>query len=101
VLGKALKTLTVPREQLVISTKCGRYGSGFDFSAKCVTASVDESLKRLNLEYVDFIQCHDIEFGDLDQVINETLPALVKLKETGKVRFIGITGLPLKIYHYV
>lgn len=35
------------------------------------------------------------------QIIAETIPALVKLKETGKVRFIGITGLPLKVFHYV
>src|SRR5262249_54570333 len=37
----------------------------------------------------------------LDQIINETLPALHKLRETGKVRHIGITGLPLKIFPYV
>ncbi|KAL2623645.1 hypothetical protein R1flu_003850 [Riccia fluitans] len=102
VLGKCLRTLPVPRDQYVVSTKCGRYGGGvFDFSADRVTASVDESLKRLQLEYIDIIQCHDIEFGSLDQVVSETIPALQKLKETGKVKFIGITGLPLKIFNYV
>ncbi|CAM6117508.1 unnamed protein product [Calypogeia fissa] len=101
VLGKALKTLPFPREQLVISTKCGRYREGFDFSADRVVASVDESLKRLNMDYIDIIQCHDIEFGSLDQIITETIPALIKLKESGKVRFIGITGLPLNTFHYV
>lgn len=35
------------------------------------------------------------------QIINETLPALQKLKEAGKIRFIGITGLPLEIFSYV
>ncbi|KAG6553586.1 hypothetical protein Mapa_004500 [Marchantia paleacea] len=100
-LGKCLKALPVPREQYVLSTKVGRYGAGFDFSADRVTASVDESLKRLNVDYIDVIQCHDIEFAPLDQIISETIPALQKLKEAGKVRFIGITGLPLKIYHYV
>lgn len=98
VLGKALKTMPVPRESYVVSTKCGRYGSGFDFSAERVTRSVDESLERLNLDYVDIILCHDIEFGSLDQIVNETVPALQKLKDSGKVRHIGISGLPLHVF---
>jgi len=100
-LGKALKTLMVPRDQYVVSTKCGRYAQGFDFSAERVTQSIDESLARLNLDYVDILQCHDIEFGSLDQIVNETIPALQKLKVTGKVRYIGITGLPLNVFTYV
>ncbi|XP_031129563.1 L-galactose dehydrogenase [Ipomoea triloba] len=101
VLGKALKALGVPRDQYIVSTKCGRYKEGFDFSAERVTRSIDESLERLQLDYVDILHCHDIEFGSLDQIVNETLPALLKLKETGKIRFIGITGLPLHIFTYV
>jgi L-galactose dehydrogenase len=99
VLGKALRTL--PREKYILATKVGRYGPhipDFDFSAKRVTASVDESLARLNVSHVDLIQCHDIEFGSIDQVISETLPALEKIKHAGKARFIGITGLPLSIF---
>jgi len=100
VLGKALKE--IPRDRYYVATKVGRYGADqFDFSARRVVASVDESLARLNVDYVDLIQCHDIEFGSLDQVVNETLPALRRLKEQGKVRFIGVTGLPLKIFRYV
>lgn len=68
VLGKALEALGVRREEFVVSTKCGRYGDGFDFSAERVTRSVDESLVRLRLDYVDILHCHDIEFGDLDRV---------------------------------
>ncbi|XP_047341452.1 L-galactose dehydrogenase [Impatiens glandulifera] len=100
-LGKGLKALGVPRDQYIVSTKCGRYAEGFDFSADRVTRSIDESLERLQLDYVDILQCHDIEFGSLDQIINETIPALQKLKESGKIRFIGITGLPLRIFTYV
>mmetsp|Transcript_37035 Transcript_37035/g.82332 ORF Transcript_37035/g.82332 Transcript_37035/m.82332 type:complete len:328 (+) Transcript_37035:137-1120(+) len=100
VLGQALKDL--PRSEIIISTKVGRYGQDlFDFSAARVTASVAESLTRLQTDYIDIIQCHDIEYGSLDQIISETLPALVKLREEGKVRHIGITGLPLAIYKYV
>jgi L-galactose dehydrogenase len=100
VLGKALKGIS--RDRYYLATKVGRYGDDlFDFSAKRVNASVDESLARLNVDYVDIIQCHDIEFGDLDQVVNETLPALRKLQEGGKAHFVGVTGLPLKIFRYV
>ncbi len=102
VLGKVLSD--IPRDKYFMTTKVGRYGydiKEFDFSAKRVIASVDESLARLKLDYVDLIQCHDIEFGSLDQIVEETIPALQKVKEQGKARFIGITGLPLKIYPYV
>ncbi|KAK6945901.1 NADP-dependent oxidoreductase domain [Dillenia turbinata] len=84
-LGIALKAVGVPRSDFIVSTKCGRYKEGFDFSAERVTRSIDESLSRLQLDYI----------------VNETLPALLKLKEAGKIRFIGITGLPLRIFNYV
>lgn len=100
VLGQALKG--VPRDRYYLATKVGRYGEDvFDFSAKRVTASVDESLTRLGLDYLDIIQCHDIEYGSLDQVVNETIPALRQVQAQGKARFVGITGLPLKIFRYV
>lgn len=100
VLGKALRQL--PRDSFVLSTKVGRYGlNDFDFSAERVTASVNESMERLGVDVIDIIQCHDIEFGDLDQVCRETIPALVKLRESGKVRAVGITGYPLEIFPYV
>jgi L-galactose dehydrogenase len=100
VLGKALNEL--PRDAYYLATKVGRYGDAdFDFSAKRVIQSVDESLTRLQVDHIDLIQCHDIEFGSLNQVVNETLPALEKVREQGKVRFVGITGLPLNIFRYV
>ena len=70
VLGKCLKAVGLPRNEYIVSTKCGRYAEGFDFSAERVTKSIDESLERLQLDYVDILQCHDIEFGSLDQVLN-------------------------------
>jgi L-galactose dehydrogenase len=93
-LGEAL---VGRRHQVVLATKCGRYGvDEFDFSAKRVTASLDESLARLKTDYVDLLQVHDVEFGDTQQIIHETIPALRKLQVQGKARFIGITGYPLK-----
>ncbi len=100
ILGQALKG--IPRDRFYLATKVGRYGEEtFDFSAKRVIASVDESLTRLGLDYIDIIQCHDIEYGSLDQVVNETIPALRQVQAQGKARFVGITGLPLKIFRYV
>lgn len=99
-LGKALRS--IPRDRYVLATKVGRYGmNDFDFSAERVTRSVEESLQRLGVDHIDLIQCHDIEFGSLDQVVEETLPALQRLRDAGKVRWIGITGLPLKIFRDV
>jgi L-galactose dehydrogenase len=100
VLGRALKT--VPRDRYYLSTKVGRYGpTEFDFSAERVTRSVDESLQRLGIETIDVILCHDIEFVPLGQVIEEAIPALRKVQEQGKVRYVGVSGLPLKIYREV
>lgn len=99
-LGEALRGTS--RDRYIVATKVGRYGErDFDFSAKRVTTSVEESLSRLGTGHIDLIQCHDIEFGNLDQIADETLPALETLRATGKVRFIGITGLPLHIFPYV
>ena len=102
VLGKALREL--PREKYLLATKVGRYGykeRDFDFSAARVTRSVDESLARLRVGYVDFIQVHDMEFGSLEQIITETIPALRQVQAAGKARFVGISCLPLKLYHQV
>jgi len=104
VLGKALAT--VPRDKYFVATKVGRYlpdvENMFDFSAERTLASIDESLCRLGLDYVDIIQVHDMEFApSLDIIINETLPALQKIKDAGKTRYIGITGYPLENFQTV
>ena len=102
VLGKALRT--VSRDRYYLATKVARYGAtmaDFDFSADRVTRSVDESLRRLGVDYVDFIQVHDMEFGDVEQIVNETIPALKKIKASGKARFVGITCLPVPLLRRV
>jgi L-galactose dehydrogenase len=94
VLGRALHA--VDRSSYILATKVGRYGEAeFDFTAERVRRSVDESLARLGVDHIDLIQCHDIEFGSLDQIVDETIPALYELRDAGKVRFVGITGYPL------
>ena len=103
VLGKALQL--IPREHYYLSTKVGRYGKDgkntWDYSAKRATESVYESLDRLHIDSIDLINVHDIEFVDLNLVINETLPALVELKNKGIVKHIGITDLQLENLKWV
>lgn len=95
VLGKALKL--IPRDKYYLSTKVGRYGKDgvnyWDYSAKRATESVYESMERLNVDYIDLINVHDIEFTELQKVAEETLPALVELKKKGIVGHVGITDL--------
>lgn len=96
-LGRVLPK--IPRDSYILSSKLGRYApQHFDFSAKRVAESVDISLERMQIDHVDIMFCHDIEFVDLDQIVNETIPALRKQVEKGKVRFIGVSGYPMKIF---
>lgn len=100
VLGRALKE--IGRDRYHIATKCGRHDTDeFDFSPEGVKKSIDGSLRRLGLDHVDILFAHDIEFVDLELIVNETLPALREIQQAGKCRWIGVTGLPLKVYAYV
>jgi aryl-alcohol dehydrogenase-like predicted oxidoreductase len=108
VLGKALKI--IPRDKYFLSTKVGRYGKDgvntWDYSGKRATESVYESMERLNIDYIDLINVHYIEFqaameGGLQKVVDETLPALVELKKKGVVGHVGITDLQLENLKWV
>lgn len=94
VLGKALKGIA--RDRFILSTKVGRYGEDvFDFSAARIEQSIDESLQRLGIEYVDILHAHDVEYGDLKLIVEETIPALREIVAKGKSRHVGVTGYPL------
>ncbi len=103
VLGKALRE--IPRDRYYLSTKVGRYGKDgvntWDYSGRRATESVYESMERLGVDYIDLINVHDIEFADLHQVVEETLPALVELREKGVVGHVGITDLQLENLQWV
>ena len=108
VLGKALRN--IPRDKYFLSTKVGRYGKDgvntWDYSARRVTDSVYESMERLGIDFIDLINVHDIEFqaalpGGLQLVVDETLPALVELREKGVVGHVGITDLQLNNLKWV
>ena len=99
-LGVALQD--VPRDRYTLCTKLGRYDlAHFDFSAKRVEESIDVSLHRMRTDHLDIALCHDIEFVDMAQIVNETLPAMRRMREKGKVRFIGVSGYPMRIFKYI
>src|SRR5688500_1321244 len=86
-LGVALRD--VPRDSYKLCSKLGRYDlQHFDFSARRVAESVDISLHRLGTDHLDVILCHDIEFVPMQQIVDETLPALRKIQRQGKVKHI-------------
>ena len=99
-LGIVLKN--IPRERYLLCSKLGRYTlEHFDFSAKRVAESVDVSLHRLGTDHLDIILCHDIEFVPMQQIVDETLPALRKIQKSGKVRCIGFSGYPQKVFPFI
>lgn len=92
-LGSALKGR---RDEVLIGTKAGRYGDDdFDFSPKRLRESVETSLDFLRTDHVDILQLHDIEFVPLGPVFEDTYAELVKLRNEGKCRYIGMTGYPM------
>ena len=99
-LGQVLPD--IPRDSFYLGTKLGRYaGQHFDFSAKRVEESVDISLERMRQDHLDIVLCHDLEFVEMSQIVEETLPALRKQVEKGKVRYIGVSGYPMKMFKYI
>ena len=92
----------IPRDRYLLCSKLGRYDAAhFDFSAKRVVESVDVSLKRMRVDHLDLCLCHDLEFVEMSQIVEETLPALRKVQQQGKVRFVGVSGYPMKMFRYI
>ena len=98
-LGEALKG---KRNSVFLATKCCRDTfAKTDYSAARVKKSIDESLKRLQTDHVDLLQIHDVEFARREQIIEETIPAAREVQKSGKVRFIGFTGLPVRYLRWL
>jgi len=95
ILGQALRDLKVPRESVIIATKVrGRTGPGpntVGLSRNHIMNSVEASLKRLGLDYIDLYQVHG---ADLVTPIEETMRALDNLVSRGLVRYIGASNMP-------
>ena len=94
-LGGALKSLSRPREQVVVATKVrGRVGPGVNevgLSRGHILASIDASLARLKLDHVDLYQIHGF---DPVTPIEETVRALDDVVRSGKARYVGFSNLP-------
>lgn len=100
VLGQCLKGIN--RNDFYLSSKVGRYGANeFDYSAQRIKDSVNESLHRLGVDYLDILILHDVEYVDPDIVLHEALPALQLVKESGKTRYIGFSCEPLEVLEMI
>jgi aryl-alcohol dehydrogenase-like predicted oxidoreductase len=92
--GQAIRNLGLKRDDLVIATKVrGQMGEGVNDSGltrKHILQQADESLQRLNMDYIDLYQIHG--FDPLTPM-EETLEALDSLVKSGKVRYIGCSNL--------
>jgi len=97
-LGKALAGR---RREIVLASKAGRFQAGgrleFDFSAARLRRSLAESLARLNTDYLDVFQLHDVEYADFSQILDEALPELQAMKREGTIRAVGVTGRPTEL----
>lgn len=96
VLGKALKE--GKRQKIIIASKCGllwneRHETRNNLTRKSILNEIDNSLKRLNTDYIDIYQLH---WPDSNTPIEETVSALEEIKKSGKIRYIGLSNFPKK-----
>lgn len=100
ILGRALAILKeqgVDRKSYSICSKCCRWETReFEFSRSAVNRSVERTLSRLGTTYLDVLYIHDVEFGKPDDIM-EAVRAAFELKQLGKVRAVGVSGLPLDV----
>ena len=109
ILGKALKE--VPRNTYFISTKVGKntnsnaYGSDtFIYSEEGIRRSLDESSKRIGVDYFDLVLLHDIEYNNrqhTDWALNEGIQTLNVLKSEGRIGATGIGMYPVDLWKEV
>ena len=88
-LGKAIKS--VPRDNVVICTKAPFSWSSGRADPQGIVASLDQSLRQLDTDYVDVYQLHGVAPAHYDHALHKLAPVLLREKEKGKFRFLGIT----------
>lgn len=102
VFGVAVKDLGLERKNYIIQTKCGirksEKGKWFDFSEAHIVASAENSLKRLNTEYIDVFLLHR---PDTLVEADEVAAAFDKLKAEGKVRAFGVSNASASQMEYL
>ncbi len=93
VVGRALKT--IPRDRVVVATKCFVHRDGQWWTPERVVGSIDNSLRLLGTDHIDVFNLHGVEAHEYDHVIDVIVPALLEQKRKGKIRHIGITENPI------
>jgi aryl-alcohol dehydrogenase-like predicted oxidoreductase len=89
ILGKGLAQ--EPREEVVISTKMSPTAGGRLVPRARVREALEGSLRRLRTDYVDVYHLHGLRLPHYDAAVAELVPEMVRLREEGKLRFIGVT----------
>ena len=109
VLGRAIRG--VPRDRFYLSTKVGKYTSPtsygedhFDYSRERIRTSLDESSRRLGVDYFDIVHLHDIEYEGrrhVEWAIGEGIEALQELRREGRIGAISFGIHPMDLWHRV
>jgi aryl-alcohol dehydrogenase-like predicted oxidoreductase len=89
IVGKAIAG--IPRERLVISTKKTLPPSDHSNPEAEVVKGLEQSLRLIGTDYIDVYHLHGVEPKDYEFAKNRLMPAMRRLKEQGKIRFIGVT----------
>lgn len=89
IVGAALRD--VRREDVVLSTKKSMKAEGRLITAAELTRGLDASLKRLGTDYVDIYHLHGVHLDQYDQAVADLVPAMLRLRDAGKIRRLGIT----------
>ncbi len=89
IVGKALRD--VDRDSYILSTKKNVSRKGERLSAQQFVADFENSLRELQVETVDIFHLHGVKIDEYDHAVNEIVPALMRLREQGKIRWLGIT----------
>jgi aryl-alcohol dehydrogenase-like predicted oxidoreductase len=93
VVGRALKS--VPRERVVVATKSTVRRGGEWWTPARVLESLEDSLRAMGTDYVDVFNLHAIDPDMYDYARDRLAPALLREKEKGKIRHIGLTENPI------
>jgi len=89
VLGKAVKSL--PRDRIVICTKAPFSARAGEVDPASIIANLDNSLRQLETDYVDVYQLHGVPPANYAHTLEAIAPVLLREKEKGKFRHLGIT----------
>ncbi|NQY11036.1 MAG: aldo/keto reductase [Flavobacteriales bacterium] len=109
VLGKALKD--IPRDMYYISTKAGKYtdpdnysNNEFNYTEKKIREGLEESMKRLGVDYLDIVHLHDFDYENgahCEAAFSTGFGTLLKLKEEGVIGAIGAGIYDMELWHRV